>query len=58
MPNMDKADRRDSQREKRRRGMRVHGRNISLLLRAQEKRDNERIARRERRERERTDSDD
>jgi hypothetical protein len=56
MPNIDKADRRDNQREKKRRGMRVHGKNINIILRAQEKRDRERLERRERRER--TDSDD
>lgn len=55
MPNLDKAERRDKQREKKARGMRVHGKNINLLLRAQEKRDRERL---ERRERERTDRDD
>lgn len=55
MPNIDKADRRDKQRDKKARGMRVNGKNIAILLRAQEKRDRERL---ERRERERTDSDD
>ena len=54
MPKEDKADRRDKQREKDRRGMRVHGKNFNILLRAQEKRDKERL---ERRERERTDRD-
>ena len=48
MPNLDKADRRDKQREKKRSGMRVHGKNINILLRAQEKRDKERMERRER----------
>ena len=55
MPKEDKADRRDKQRERERKGMRVHGKNISILLRAQEKRDKERL---ERRKRERTDGDD
>lgn len=55
MPKMDKADRRDKQRERKQKGMRVHGKNINLLLRAQEKRDRERL---ERRERERTDRND
>ena len=48
MPNLDKADRRDKQRDKKRSGMRVHGKNINILLRAQEKRDKERLERRER----------
>lgn len=48
MPNLEKADRRDKQREKKARGMKVHGKNINILLRAQEKRDRERLERRER----------
>ena len=54
MPKIEKAKRRDEQREKRRLGMRVHGKNIRLLAEAQEKRDRER---RERNERERPDDD-
>lgn len=56
MPNLEKADRRDKQRDKRKNGMRVHGKSIALLLRAQEKRDKELLERRERRER--TDGED
>ncbi len=48
MPKLEKADRRDRQREKRRQGMRVHGKNIRLLAEAQEKRDRERRKRYER----------
>lgn len=55
MPQLEKAERRDKQREKKARGMRVHGKNINLLVRAQEKRDKERL---ERRTNERTDSND
>jgi hypothetical protein len=55
MPNLEKAERRDKKHDKKKNGMRVNGKNIALLLRAQEKRDKERL---ERRERERTDGDD
>ena len=54
MPKEEKAERRDKQRDKKARGMRVNGKNIAILLRTQEKRDRKRL---ERRERERTDGD-
>jgi hypothetical protein len=47
MPKLDKAERRDRKREKNRKGMRVHGKNIHILAEAQEKRDRERRKRSE-----------
>lgn len=47
MPGLEKADRRDEQRKKKQHGMRVSGKNIAMLLRAQEKRDKERMKKHE-----------
>ena len=43
MPKIDKAERRDAKRKKRKDGMRVSGKSIFVIKEAQEKRDKKRI---------------